>query len=83
MPLVGAFLADAYLGRYRSVIVACTLYVLVINLGSCCLPACPLFFVLFLLYSYTTAPNPIKQQPTLSACLVSLFFFFFFFRDGR
>ncbi|XP_066344998.1 protein NRT1/ PTR FAMILY 5.10-like [Miscanthus floridulus] len=28
MPLVGAFLADAYLGRYRSVIVACTLYVL-------------------------------------------------------
>jgi dipeptide/tripeptide permease len=30
MPLLGAFLADAYLGRYRSVIIACTLYVLVI-----------------------------------------------------
>lgn len=28
MPLLGAFLADAYLGRYRSVIIACTLYVL-------------------------------------------------------
>jgi peptide/histidine transporter 3/4 len=31
MPLLGAFLADAYLGRYRAVIIACTLYVLVIN----------------------------------------------------
>lgn len=29
MPLLGAFLADAYLGRYRSIILACTLYVLV------------------------------------------------------
>ncbi|KAF8750613.1 hypothetical protein HU200_012318 [Digitaria exilis] len=28
MPLLGAFLADAYLGRYRSIILACTLYVL-------------------------------------------------------
>ncbi|XP_062227252.1 protein NRT1/ PTR FAMILY 5.10-like isoform X2 [Phragmites australis] len=28
MPLLGAFLADAYLGRYRSVILACSLYVL-------------------------------------------------------
>jgi dipeptide/tripeptide permease len=29
MPLLGAFLADAYLGRYRSIILACSLYVLV------------------------------------------------------
>ncbi|RLM86128.1 POT family protein [Panicum miliaceum] len=28
MPLLGAFLADAYLGRYRSIILACSLYVL-------------------------------------------------------
>ncbi|OEL37572.1 Protein NRT1/ PTR FAMILY 5.10 [Dichanthelium oligosanthes] len=28
MPLLGAFLADAYLGRYTSIILACTLYVL-------------------------------------------------------
>ncbi|CAO2037139.1 unnamed protein product [Urochloa humidicola] len=28
MPLLGAFLADAYLGRYASIIIACALYVL-------------------------------------------------------
>ncbi|CAN6236760.1 unnamed protein product [Urochloa humidicola] len=28
MPLLGAFLADAYLGRYASIILACSLYVL-------------------------------------------------------
>ncbi|KAL6614608.1 hypothetical protein ACP70R_036878 [Stipagrostis hirtigluma subsp. patula] len=28
MPLLGAFLADAHLGRYRSIILACSLYVL-------------------------------------------------------
>ncbi|KAK8456326.1 hypothetical protein SEVIR_3G003800v4 [Setaria viridis] len=28
MPLLGAFLADAYLGRYKSIIIACSLYVL-------------------------------------------------------
>lgn len=29
MPLLGAFLADAYLGRYGSIVIACSLYVLV------------------------------------------------------
>ena len=32
MPLLGAFLADSWMGRYRSIILACTLYVLVLVL---------------------------------------------------
>jgi len=33
MPLLGGFLADAYLGRYTTVITSCIVYLMVINLS--------------------------------------------------